>query len=378
MERRELSARDRLSLKQTLCALPKPQFDDLVFALNPPKGNLPGDAAPQSDRAMALLEWTESVIGPGLVELEGVLQSIISTHAKTAEYYLSFAISGRISNKTADEVRAIVELLRKKTGDDSIDVAFFREGSIEVVLSGSLEGLEQLWELFEAGEFEELGLPPVEGLDRVERDNEDARKARLIQALRMNDHAKVIFRNSGDFASANYRANELNNAMVRAARISRVDAEDLIRANELANLLAEMFSRNRRELSQSKTFLVRAIERAKNLIHELTSNLESYQDSDLYSALTTAYELIRNIDRLTNIPSDNFDLMEADLRGANLSNLNLKGINLSGADLTNADVQGTVFGGNEGLTESEKLDLERRGAIIQDPPSSDVPSLVLR
>ena len=70
VERRELSARDRLSLKQTLCALPKPQFDDLVFALNPPKGNLPGDAAPQSDRAMALLEWTESVIGPGLVELE--------------------------------------------------------------------------------------------------------------------------------------------------------------------------------------------------------------------------------------------------------------------------------------------------------------------
>ena len=70
-------------------------------------------------------------------------------------------------------------------------------------------------------------------------------------------------------------------------------------------------------------------------------------------------------------------LKYTDLRGANLRNLDLRKIDLKGADLTDADVTGTLFGDNPGLTEADKQDLERRGAIFQEPPSSDVPSLVL-
>ena len=46
--------------------------------------------------------------------------------------------------------------------------------------------------------------------------------------------------------------------------------------------------------------------------------------------------------------------------------------------LTEADVTGTLFGNNPGLTEADKRDLQQRGAIFVVPPSSDVPSLVLR
>lgn len=75
---KELSATDRLRLIQTLNALPSTQFDELVFALRPPSGNIPGASAPQGSRSRALLEWVESPIGPGLSELEKILESIIS------------------------------------------------------------------------------------------------------------------------------------------------------------------------------------------------------------------------------------------------------------------------------------------------------------
>lgn len=70
--RRTLAAA-RLRLVQTLNALPPTQFEEIVFALQPPSGNVPGSAAPQGTRSTALLEWVESPIGPGLTALEAVL-----------------------------------------------------------------------------------------------------------------------------------------------------------------------------------------------------------------------------------------------------------------------------------------------------------------
>lgn len=58
---------------QTLNALPEPQFNELIFALQPPNGNVPGPSAPQGTRSSALLTWVESPIGPGLPDLEKVL-----------------------------------------------------------------------------------------------------------------------------------------------------------------------------------------------------------------------------------------------------------------------------------------------------------------
>ncbi|MDJ0707007.1 MAG: CHAT domain-containing protein [Leptolyngbyaceae cyanobacterium MO_188.B28] len=67
----------RLALFQTLLSLPGPQFEQLVFSLNVPRGNLGGASAAQGERAPKLLEWVESPIGCGLETLEQVLNSII-------------------------------------------------------------------------------------------------------------------------------------------------------------------------------------------------------------------------------------------------------------------------------------------------------------
>ena len=55
----------RLDLFRKLTSLPNPQFETLLFGLNPPAGNVPSAQASQSDRVAALLEWAES-IGCGL------------------------------------------------------------------------------------------------------------------------------------------------------------------------------------------------------------------------------------------------------------------------------------------------------------------------
>ncbi|MFQ4138889.1 CHAT domain-containing protein [Nodosilinea sp. PGN35] len=55
---------DRTQLYQFLLSLPGPQFDAVVFDLNPPRGNVPPSSAPQGDRVSALLNWLESPIGP--------------------------------------------------------------------------------------------------------------------------------------------------------------------------------------------------------------------------------------------------------------------------------------------------------------------------
>ena len=288
----ELSRADRLHLVQTLNALPKPQFDELVFALAPPPGNIPSNPAAQSDRSTALLAWAESPIGPGLLELEKILGSILATHTKMAEQFTAFVISGKISNTTTAEIQAFVQLLRKKTGDDSIDVAFFMEGSIKIILSGSPEGLEKLQEMFESGELEDLEIPPVEEIYRVDNDTTDARKARHIKALRLRQPL-VPLASDNIPESENVRFRYLNSKSIRNLSIK-------------------------------------------------------------------------------------IELRQANLRGANLRRLDLRKIDLTDADLTDADVTGTLFGNNPGLTEEIKHDLQQRGALFLDPPSSDVPSLVLR
>ncbi len=71
--RRPSSAAERLRLVQALNALPSTQFEEIVFALQPPSGNVPSSAASQGARSTALLEWVESPIGPGLAALDAVL-----------------------------------------------------------------------------------------------------------------------------------------------------------------------------------------------------------------------------------------------------------------------------------------------------------------
>ena len=78
----------RLALIQTLSSLPGPQFEQLIFSLEAPRGNLGGPSAAQGERAPKLLEWAESPVGCGLETLEQVLNSIIQptiAHSNNAD-----------------------------------------------------------------------------------------------------------------------------------------------------------------------------------------------------------------------------------------------------------------------------------------------------
>ena len=69
----------RLKLFNRLSALPTPQLDQLIFALNPPPGNIPPSLAAPSQRVTALLAWAESPMGCSLGRLEQLLESVTST-----------------------------------------------------------------------------------------------------------------------------------------------------------------------------------------------------------------------------------------------------------------------------------------------------------
>ena len=384
-EKPKLSARDRLCLIQTINALPPTQFDELVFALDPPKGVIASNTAAQGTRSKDLLDWLEGSSGPGLAAADEVLQWLIPKAAKTAPQPVAFAISGVMGDLHPSEIEAIVGLLRQRTGDASISLAFSRTGSIKLILNGSPEGLAKLQEIFEAGELAQLNIPPVKAVIPVDSNTEDARKARLIQALRLRGQSLRI-KSSLDLTSAIDHANTCALALALALdrSIDRTFAID--RARDLTLALDRSIDRARARASTSDLAhtLASASSRVRDLNLILNSDLTL--DRDLASASALAGEVAVTLDSVNNRARANTldrilhrtDLERADLSGANLRDIDLAGVDLTGTVLTYADVTGTIFRGNPGLPATDKRDLQSRGAIFQDPPSSDVPTLVLR
>lgn len=66
----------RLALFQNLASLPGPQFEQILFALDPPPGIVPGAQAAQGNRVKALLDWATST-GPGLNDVDAIYTQII-------------------------------------------------------------------------------------------------------------------------------------------------------------------------------------------------------------------------------------------------------------------------------------------------------------
>ena len=68
-----LSSFDRLKLVQTLNALPQAQFEEILVALNPPRGIVADGSAIQGSRTSQLMAWVEGSTGRGLNELIQIL-----------------------------------------------------------------------------------------------------------------------------------------------------------------------------------------------------------------------------------------------------------------------------------------------------------------
>ena len=463
--RQELSTTDRLYIIQTVKGLPPTQFDELCFTLNLPKGVVPPNSAPPGNRCKTLLDWVESSTGLGLVAVDEVLQTLVprlnqpsqsaqvttnlprlfkrlksfltgkskapSTPHPIGKCYhpKTVAISGSMGELSPAELEAIAQLLRQKTDDGSIDIAFSTEGRIKLVLNGSPEGLEKLQALFDAGELTAvLDGRSVESVHSIKSDTTEARKARLLQVLRFNTkrinliqvlardldiaraqditqdldtdlvrditRAQTLDRGIGverALALALHIARDLDTALARTLKRAQDRDRDIARAQTQTLALALALVRDialERDIEQALA-LARDITQARNIARARARNIaqdiaqDIAREQDIALALERALEqertleqdLNRALDRALNL---NIELKGADLRDTNLRDLDLRGIDLEGADLTNADVTGTLFGENPGLTETDKQDLQQRGATFQEPPSSDVSSRVLR
>ena len=374
------------------------------------------------------------------------MSKIIATHSKTSGQFVAFAISGKISKSTTAEIQTIVQLLKQKTGDDSINAVFVREGSIKLILSGSQEGLERLQALFESGELGGLGILTVEDMCPIDIGSTDARKARLIQALSLRKQTitKIVNLTYGltrdlnstrdldsthdlaltfarDLASAYDLAQDLDRdiTLTRALIVDLARTRDLASAHHLAHDLARArdITRNFALTLDLAIDLAHDLARALALTHphllacpiahvlpvDLALALARALNHALNHALALARDHAHNLacedfDRAIAAVLSGIDLRGIDLSGANLTYLNLEGADLRGADLTyanlagadltyanlvnanlvDANLTGTIFGNNLGLTEADKDDLQQRGAIFQDLPTSDLLSLLRR
>ncbi|MEO0647355.1 MAG: pentapeptide repeat-containing protein [Cyanobacteria bacterium J06650_10] len=447
-DKERLSREDRQYLIQTLNALPEPQFDNLVFVLDVPKGNIPGNGAPQGIRSKALLDWAESPIGIGLLQLERCLDKLLPPSEKTGGL-LGFVISGKIDRATQSEVQAFVLLLQKKMGNNSIDVAFVEEGSIKIILSGSADDLEKLQVLLKSDELENLGIAPIEDIYRVDTTGREARKARLLRVLKLREK---------------YRVFQLTSALAIARSLSIARVVSISAASALAftlTLALTLF------LAHIRTYLLTGdlvfcfalafiFVRIRSYLLTSALNTKSPSDLDLRTADLRGVKLPKFNFCMTDLAGADLrfsDFTEADLTGVNLTGVNLSGatlaradltgVNLSGATLAEVDFTGAnltdanltdanltdanlvevnltraelakanlskvsfiranliganflgadltesylssanvtraVFGENFGITDLDKKYLMQRGAIFQDPPTSDVFSMAMR
>ena len=335
-------------LIQTLKALSRKQFEELIFTLKP--SGIPSKVASQIDQAIALLNWVEEAVEQRLPELERSLGKIIATDSNIAEQLTAVAIDTKVDSSISGNFQAFIQPLRNRTGDKAIDVEFLREADQTFILSGSLEGLTKLQELFEAGELDFLEIPSVKAVYRVDYRSPDSRKARLIQVLKFRQYSLTSARAlARALAHTLSYANTLALALTHTLSFERNLTLDLSLANPLDRAINRARSRNRA--------------RALDLVRVIPLSLTITRALDITRVLDSFHASDPDLDR-------GLDLRDADLRGGNLRNVDLSNADLSGADLTNADVTRTIFGDNLGLTALGKRNLEQRGAILLDPNSA--------
>jgi len=75
---------------------------------------------------------------------------------------LAFAIAGTVDQVDQAKLTAIVKLLRKITGDASIEIVGIQEGSIKLILTGKLESLEMIQALYRSGQLTEINAIAIE------------------------------------------------------------------------------------------------------------------------------------------------------------------------------------------------------------------------
>ena len=263
----------------------------------------------------------------------------------------------------------ILAFILKEYGGHTIQITDIKEGSIKLIIEGSEEDIERLLIQIKSGELKELDGFPVEDAQILSESSEDSesseQKWRLVEEIVTN---QIIGR---DLRGADLSDSDVSGAYLRAANLSEADLSDsdvsgayligayLIGANlSRANLSrANLIGANLNRANLNRAYLNRAYLNNANLSDSYLSGAD-LRDADLRFADLRFADL-----RFA-------DLSGAKLSGADLSGADLIGANLSGANLSGIQVEKTRFLDNLGITEEQKKDLIKRGAIFEDSPGN--------
>lgn len=355
------------------------------------------------------------------------------TSQSTSIKKLAFVINGEIDRCELAHLEAIVEALRKRTGDPSLSMVYFDKGSIRIILDGSQEALEIIEDLFIKGDLKKIEESTVENVHFVDEKSETAHKARLIQEIKNHE----IQSNRSNFVRAdlkganlvrvNFQWANLIGADLRGANLSQANLAEadlgganLASANlqgailrntnlSFANLSPAIdffFARDRTSMPELDRILDRVLDHAdinkldqaryyicnhpldRKVISVLAQILERNLTNDLAQDLANvliyrvsfdlakilAHFLARIFDRARYFNGTN--MREADLQGANLEEANLYRANLSRTNLQRTKLKGAnvldaFFTNAEGLSIYEQEELQRRGAIFEDISQED-------
>lgn len=269
---------------------------------------------------------------------------------------------------------------------------YIEEGSTHLFLEGSKETLSEIISLYMTGALQKMfstsEAPESLTFQSAELiyDKIKLCKASLIVSLMENKaQGRSFFRanlsgaNLGrtNLIKASLTMANLNGANLVEAKLIRaeLDGASLQGTNlHSANLFeAYLSGADLRDANLVGATLVKA-----NLIEAKCTNADlsgaNLNGANLIEANLNGAKLAKA--NLSHATCYEADLIGADLSGANLRNATFYGAKLTGTDFTEANIESCKFGGENGLTEPQIIDMQRRGALFEDSPESGVLSLM--
>ncbi|MGL4499539.1 MAG: pentapeptide repeat-containing protein [Planktothrix sp.] len=294
------------------------------------------------------------------------------------------------SKYTPAELAELIETIMKSVsiiGDGTLKLAYYKKGSIKLVLNGSPEDIAELQRLINSKELTQIEGHNISEVQETTRE-EDA-KISLIQQIKTGEFH--LRRNAVMWAN-------LSEADLSEADLSEVnlDGSDLSEANLGGSDLGWASPGFIANLRWGSLRWERHSGPTVGPLNEADLGAVNLRGANLRGANLRGTNLrmadLRTAD-LRGADLRGADLYGADLYGADLSGANLHGADLSGADLSGADLRGAnletaylikatlentnlknatvlkaIFGNNEGIDEALKAALIEKGAIFQDAP----------
>ncbi|TVP64104.1 MAG: pentapeptide repeat-containing protein [Leptolyngbya sp. LCM1.Bin17] len=410
-----LSLEESLELTAILNRLPLSQLLQLELVAGVTNEAMPTSSEAIGLRNAELLRWVGGATGIGWERFFVLLKDVTGCALTHQLKRLELVIEVNFNATDVSLLLLLLQELQDKADAPLLKITSIQRGSARLNLQSSLEELERVKHLVDSGTltqvagqrilstkiFFDLSNTNLSGaylkranlkranlkrtdLMRVDLSGADLRGANLFRANLFRANLSRINLSRAYLIEAHFNKANLSEANLEQANLI---GADLIRADLIGVILRDA-RLNRANLS--KAHLNRADMVGSDLIGAdlICANLigANLNRADLIGANLSGANLSGADLSWADLSRAN--LNRADLSGANLSQANLSRANLCRADLTGASlnevilsratVSQAIFGNNPGLQAEDKINLGRRGAIVQDLPGAEAVSLWLK